>query len=63
MIRTAKVIESKTKIRSIPVEHLRFMGIHDAAHVNLHAKAFTMQYTKKEQLQRQQTRDWQLSWP
>ena len=23
----------------------------------------TMQYTKKEQLQRQQTRDWQLSWP
>ena len=35
MIRTAKVIESKIKIRSIPVEHLRFMGVHDAAHANL----------------------------
>ena len=30
--RTAKAIESKIKIRSIPVEHLRFMGVHDAAH-------------------------------
>ena len=27
------------------------------------SKACTMQHTKKEQLQRQQTRDWQLSWP
>ena len=35
VIRTAKVIESKIKIRSIPVEHLRFMGVHDAAHANL----------------------------
>ena len=35
MIRTAKVIESKIKIRNIPVEHLRFMGVHDAAHANL----------------------------
>ena len=39
MIRTAKVIESKIKIRSIPVEHLRFMGVHDAAHANLEAVA------------------------
>ena len=35
VIRTAKEIESKIKIRSIPVEHLRFMGVHDAAHANL----------------------------
>ena len=35
VIRTAKVIESKIKIRSIPVEHLRFMGVHDAARANL----------------------------
>ena len=35
VIRAAKVIESKIKIRSIPVEHLRFMGVHDAAHANL----------------------------
>ena len=35
MIRAAKVIESKIKIRSLPVEHLRFMGVHDAAHANL----------------------------
>ena len=35
VIRTAKVIESKIKIRSIPVEHLRFMGVRDAAHANL----------------------------
>ena len=39
MIRTAKEIESKTKIRSIPVEHLRFMGVHDAAHANLEGGA------------------------
>ena len=39
-IRTAKVIESnKIKIRSIPVEHLRFMGVHDAAHANLEGGA------------------------
>ena len=35
VIRAAKVIKSKIKIRSIPVEHLRFMGVHDAAHANL----------------------------
>ena len=35
VIRTAKEIESKIKIRSIPVEHLRFMGVHDAAHADL----------------------------
>ena len=39
LIRTAKVIESKITIRSIPVEHLRFMGVHDAAHANLEAGA------------------------
>ena len=148
VIRAAKVIESKIKIRSIPVEHLRFMGVHDAAHANLEggasqqghlilavhasttncrvpvsvlswqskkikrvvrsslaaetcsmstcqdhldwmrtmweqmtrcdfeqflmarpvflsptATAFMMLYTKREQLHRQQTREWQLSWP
>ena len=35
MILTAKAIESKIKIRSVPVEHLRVMGVHDAAHANL----------------------------
>ena len=39
MIRTAKVIERKIKITSIPVEHLRFMGVHDAAHANLEGGA------------------------
>ena len=39
VIRVAKVIESKIKIRSIPVEHLRFMGVHDAAHANLEGGA------------------------
>ena len=39
VIRTAKVIESQIKIRSIPVEHLRLMGVHDAAHANLEAGA------------------------
>ena len=39
VIRIAKVIESKIKVRSIPVEHLRFMGVHDAAHANLEAGA------------------------
>ena len=154
VFRAAKVIECKIKIRSTPVEHIRFMGVNDAAHANLEggasqqghlilavhasitncrvpvsvlswqsrkikrvvrsslaaetcsmstcamnisigcaqcgnrwpmvilclritssssrrvpvflsptAKAFMMIYTKREQLQRQQTRDWQLSWP
>ena len=39
VIRAAKVIESKIKIRNIPVEHLRFMGVHDAAHANLEGGA------------------------
>ena len=39
VIRAAKVIESKIKIRRIPVEHLRFMGVHDAAHANLEGGA------------------------
>ena len=39
VIRTAKVIESKIKVRGIPVEHLRFLGVHDAAHANLEAGA------------------------
>ena len=39
VIRAAKAIESKIKIRSIPVEHLRFMGVHDAAHANLEGGA------------------------
>ena len=39
VIRTAKVIESKIKIRSIPVEHLCFMGVHDAAHANIEGGA------------------------
>ena len=39
VISGAKVIESKIKIRSIPVEQLRFMGIHDAAHANLEGGA------------------------
>ena len=39
VIRAARVIESKIKIRSIPVEHLRFMGVHDAAHANLEGGA------------------------
>ena len=39
MIRTAKVIESKIKVRSTSVEHLRFVGVLDAAHANLEAGA------------------------
>ena len=39
VIRIAKVIETKIKIRSIPVEHFRFMGVHDASHANLEAGA------------------------
>ena len=39
VIRTAKATESKIKIRSIPVEHLRFMGVHDAARANLEGGA------------------------
>ena len=37
VIRAAKVIESKIKIRR--VEHLRFMGVHDAAHAKLEGGA------------------------
>ena len=39
MIRIAKAIESKIKIRSIPVEHLRIMGVHDASHANIEGGA------------------------
>ena len=39
VIRAAKVIENKIKIRSIPVEPLRFIGVHDAAHANLEGGA------------------------
>ena len=39
VIRTAKAIESKIKIRSIPVEHRPFMGVHDAAHANIEGGA------------------------
>ena len=39
VIRAAKVIESKIKIRNVPLEHLRFMGVHDAAHANLEGGA------------------------
>ena len=38
-IRTAMAVESKIKVRSIPVEHFRFMGVHDAAHANLEGGA------------------------
>ena len=139
VIHAAKAIEGKIKITSIPVDHLRFMGVNDAAHANIEggalqghlifavhasiancrvpvsvlswqskkikrlvrssltaeassmstcqerhdwmrtmwarssrlvlafllptARACTMQFTKKEQHQRLQTRDWRLSWP
>ena len=39
MIRTAKAIESKIEIGGIPVEHLRFMGVHDAVHANIEGGA------------------------
>ena len=39
VIRAAKVTERIVKIRSSPVEHLRFMGVHDAAHANLEGGA------------------------
>ena len=35
MIRSAKSIECKLKIYNIPVNHLRFMGVHDPAHANV----------------------------
>ena len=35
-------------------------SLYDAIHKE---GSFTMQYTRKGQLQRLQTRDWQLSWP
>ena len=41
VIHAAKVIESKIKIRSIQVEHLRFMGVHNAAHANLEGGCVT----------------------
>ena len=39
VIRNAKAIERKIKTRSIPLEHLRFMGVHDAAHANIEGGA------------------------
>ena len=39
VIRTAKVIESKIKIRNIPVEHLRFMGVRAAVRANFEGGA------------------------
>ena len=39
VIRTAKVIDTKIKVRSIPVKHLRVMGVHGASHANLEAGA------------------------
>ena len=39
MIRTAKAIERKFKVRSISVEHLRFVGVHDAVHANIEGGA------------------------
>ena len=39
VIRAAKVIESKIKIWSISVEHLRFMGVDDAVDANLEGGA------------------------
>ena len=39
MIRSAKSIESKLKIHSIPIDHLRFMGVHDAAHATVEGGA------------------------
>ena len=34
-IRSAKAVKCNIKIRSIPVQHMRFMGVHDAAHANI----------------------------
>ena len=39
MIRSAESIECKLKIRSVPFNHLRFMGVHDAAHANVQGGA------------------------
>ena len=39
VIRAAKVIESTIKIGSIPVERLRFVGVHGATHANLEGGA------------------------
>ena len=39
MIRSATSIECKLKIRSIPVNHLRFMRVHDAAHATVEGGA------------------------
>ena len=35
MIQSAKSIACKLKIRSVLVDHLRFMGVHDAAHATV----------------------------
>ena len=39
MIRSAKSIERKLKIRNIPINHLRFVGVHNAAHTNVEGRA------------------------
>ena len=39
MIRSARSIECKLKIHSIPINHLRFMGVRDAAHANVEGGA------------------------
>ena len=39
VVLTMKLIESKIKITSFPVEHVRFMGVHDTAHANLEGSA------------------------
>ena len=52
VIRAAKVIESKIKIRSIPVEHLRFMGVHDSAHANLEGGASVISFLQYMQASR-----------
>ena len=35
MIQSATSMECKMKLRSFPIHHLRFMGVHDAAHPNV----------------------------
>ena len=39
MIRSAKLIECKLKICIITLNHLVFMGVHDAAHANVEGGA------------------------
>ena len=38
-IRSANSVECKLKIRSIPIYHLRFVGVHVAAHANVERKS------------------------